>query len=116
MMSALANALSWLGMTAKDVRRGLYAPRSFHWPAVRRAHLKLEPLCAACGSALQLEVHHIIPFHVRPEMELVDSNLITLCEGVRRCHFEIGHFGNWSRSNPNVRRDAAARLLIWTEA
>jgi 5-methylcytosine-specific restriction protein A len=80
------------------------ADRSSKWPAVRNHFVKLHPVCEACGSTESLNVHHVIPFHERPDLELAMGNLITLC---RDHHFTLGHFRNWSKSNPNVRRDAA---------
>lgn len=91
------------------------APRSPQWPAVRSAHLKLNPACAACGTLEFVEVHHVKSFHEHPELELEPSNLISLCRGAANHHFRIGHDpdfegpikANWTKSNPNVRRDAA---------
>ncbi len=84
----------------------LGAARSSQWPAVERAHLAEHPECAVCGSKEQLNVHHVVPFHVRPDLELERSNLITLC---RNHHFWWGHLGSWRSWNPDVREDAA----IW---
>jgi len=89
--------------------------RSPHWPAVRAAHLKVQPACAYCGGVVQLEVHHIQPFHLFPELELDSENLLTLCEASAvlagaNCHLVIGHFGNWHRFNPAVVADAARYL------
>lgn len=82
--------------------------RSPHWPAVRRAHLKREPVCQVCGSKSRLEVHHKRPYHLFPSLELVDSNLITLCEGNSvNCHLAWGHLWNWHDYNPVVEKDAA---------
>src|SRR5271166_1802855 len=53
--------------------------RSPKWPAVRAAHLAIEPACAFCGHTKDLQVHHILEFRVRPDLELEPSNLITLC-------------------------------------
>ena len=78
--------------------------RSPHWPAARRAHLKREPFCRYCGHLDNLEVHHVVPFHLHPELELEESNFITLCEQMsRECHLKLGHLGNWKNSNPQVR-------------
>ena len=85
----------------------LAAPRSPGWPAVRRAHLKLHPLCAACGSASDLDVHHVAPVHVAPARELDATNLITLCAPD---HLTFGHLRNWSSWNTRVRSDAARFL------
>lgn len=80
--------------------------RSSHWSVVRKAHLVLEPACQACGGKDDLQVHHIHPFHLHPELELEQSNLITLCEKRGHdCHFVFGHFHNWKAQNPNVTED-----------
>jgi 5-methylcytosine-specific restriction protein A len=80
------------------------ASRSSKWPAVRRSFVKLNPYCAACGTAKELEVHHIIPFHIDASRELDTSNLMTLCQD---CHLYIGHLKDWTRYNPHARVDAA---------
>ena len=74
--------------------------RSKHWRYVRREYLIDNPLCVCCGGNKKLQVHHIIPFHVAPELELDRANLITLC--VRKkyginCHLLVGHFGNFKK-------------------
>lgn len=82
--------------------------RSPHWPAARRAHLKAHPACEACGGTERLEVHHERPYHLHPDLELVESNLVTLCEKPgRNCHLWFGHAGQWRGYNPHVRQDAA---------
>ncbi|SRR6266566_6559488 len=86
--------------------------RSPHWPAVRETHLKREPNCTACGGKDNIEVHHIHPFHLWPELELVETNLITLCEHPsHNCHFIFGHLLSWLSYNLTVQFDAAAYLL-----
>lgn len=79
------------------------APRSGKWPRVRRQHLEREPACVACGRTKALEVHHVLPFSERPELELDPDNLITLCGDP--CHIVHGHLMSWTRSNPDVRQD-----------
>ena len=54
--------------------------RSDQWPKVRKTHLASHPTCELCGGEKKLEVHHMRPFHLHPELELEPSNLITLCE------------------------------------
>jgi 5-methylcytosine-specific restriction endonuclease McrA len=85
-------------------------PRSSRWPKVRAEFVRLNPVCAACGGGKELNVHHIEPFHRKPELELDPGNLITLC---REHHFFVGHDPdgpwepkrpNWSASNPQVRQ------------
>ena len=92
------------------------APRSGKWPAVRKRHLEREPACAACGRRRDLEVHHILPFHKHPELELddgvdgsgTDGNLITLCSDP--CHLVHGHLLSWLRWNEGVREDCRKYL------
>jgi len=85
------------------------AKRSAKWPAARRQHLKEHPVCAMCGGSKKLEVHHIKPFHLHPQLELDPTNFITLCEnktdGVN-CHLLFGHLGNFKSVNENVVKDA----------
>lgn len=89
-----------------DKRQG--RRRSPHWSHVRKEHLAKQPVCQACGTADNPEVHHIRPFHLHPELELAPGNLITLCEKRGHdCHFVFGHFHNWSQFNPIVIQDAA---------
>src|SRR2546430_489629 len=76
--------------------------RSSKWPAVEKAHLKSEPVCQVCGTNHDLEVHHIVAFHVDPTKELDDTNLITLC---RPHHYTFGHFCNWKSWNQTCRED-----------
>lgn len=82
--------------------------RSSLWPHVRRGFLKSHGVCEACGSTRKLEVHHVQPFHLRPDLELDPSNLITLCEAKDRdCHLRLGHLLSWQSYNVSVRADAA---------
>lgn len=78
--------------------------RSPKWPAVRAKFIKSHPVCEACGSKDELNVHHCKSFHEFPELELDPTNLITLC---REHHFSVGHLGNWKKTNALVREDAA---------
>lgn len=93
--------------------------RSNHWPTVRKHFIESNPVCAACGGKEKLEVHHVSPYHLHPELELDPNNLITLCESKQInnliCHLVYGHLGNYKNFNPNVAEDAAASLQIITE-
>jgi 5-methylcytosine-specific restriction enzyme A len=101
----------------QDVARGkipLEMRRSGAWPRVRAEHLKAFPACAVCDRAHKVEVHHVLPFHLHPDLELDPANFITLCEddydGVN-CHLFFGHLGNFKSFNENVLSDAA----IWRQ-
>jgi 5-methylcytosine-specific restriction protein A len=83
--------------------------RSPQWAAARKEHLKNFPKCAICEGTQQLNVHHIKPFHLHPELELDPKNLITLCECASYgiiCHLLVGHLGDYKNINPNVVKDA----------
>lgn len=88
--------------------------RSNLWANVREGHLFANPTCGVCGGKEKLEVHHIVPFHISPSLELDPKNLITLCESKKHgvnCHLFIGHLGNYRNWNSRVRIDA----LYWLE-
>ena len=100
----------------KDAIQGkapLKTKRSSKWPAVRKNHLAKHPCCAVCGGTEKVEVHHIIPFHQDPSLELESTNLISLCEGLKSCnhHLWFGHLGNYKKTNPDVIKDAQ----FWNE-
>jgi len=99
----------WYG-SSDDPMNTDRAFRSGEWPKVRKQHLKSEPNCQWCGTKWALEVHHINPFHLRPELELDPTNLITLCEKpTKHCHIKRGHGGNWKGYVPTIRDDCAKR-------
>lgn len=96
-----------LGVSSVSIRPESFKGRSSKWPAVRRAHLETQPECQACGSKTGLEVHHIKPYHLFPELELDPTNLITLCEcPSHNCHLIFGHVLRWDLANPFVCHDA----------
>jgi 5-methylcytosine-specific restriction endonuclease McrA len=81
-----------------------YAIRSPKWANVRKEHLKNNATCAACGRDKKLEVHHIKPVHLFPELELDPSNLVTFCADP--CHIVFGHLMNFKSWNSNVLIDS----------
>jgi 5-methylcytosine-specific restriction protein A len=94
---------------AAQGKHPLSAKRSSHWPTVRKQHLALHPTCELCGGSDKLEVHHVHPFHLHPELELDPSNLVTLCEankGGISCHIAFGHLGNFKSWNVEVIKNA----------
>ena len=92
--------------------------RSSKWPAVRKKWLKLNPVCEVCTRKTKLEVHHIIPFHIKPELELDTNNFITLCESPAACcHYIVGHCAlSWLKYDPSVVRNAAIIKVMRLEA
>jgi len=98
----------------EDVKRGKPAvERSPKWSATRNRHLKLHSGCEACGSVENVQVHHIKPFHLFPELELEPTNLITLCEKFiadedktnDNHHLILGHGGDFHKNNKNSLKD-----------
>lgn len=83
------------------------AKRSPEWATARRHWLKVNGFCASCYSMNRLQVHHIMPFHLKPELELDPNNFITLCMDKNECHLRIGHGDDWQSYNPFVVQDAA---------
>lgn len=91
------------------------AQRSPHWDNVRKAYLKDHPICFICGTSKDLQVHHIRPFHLYPELELDPKNFITLCTSKYwgfNCHLVAGHAGNFRWENIHVVEDAARLHII----
>jgi hypothetical protein len=66
-------------------------------------------MCVVCGGSRKVVAHHIISFHIAPDLELDPTNLIALCEGKKtlNCHLIFGHLGNFRKINPSVLSDAA---------
>jgi len=88
------------------------ARRSSKWPKVRNKYLKNYPKCRVCGATKLLRVHHKMPFHLFPKLELEPNNLVTLCETKKygkNCHLLFGHLGNFRRVNPNCEVD----VMTW---
>lgn len=113
MFRLMTNLMAPRVMQAYDLLDGkpLYL-RSARWPTVRDKFLKQHPFCAICGFTKNLNIHHIVPFHIDTQLELAEVNLITLGE---KCptgnhHLLFGHLGDWKSWNVNVVTDAAAIL------
>lgn len=104
-----------------EYARNFGAIRSPQWSAVRAKHLLKQPSCQVCGATTNIEVHHIRPFHIHPQLELDDNNLITLCTGNKtiNCHLRFGHLDNFrTKWNPNIVAESAewlARFKAKTE-
>ena len=100
-------------LDASAGKHPLNVVRSNKWPEARKLHLLNNPTCAVCGGNTNLEVHHIRPFHLHPELELDQTNLITLCESGKNglnCHLAFGHLGNFKSFNTSVIEDALSWL------
>lgn len=99
---------SWQRDPGAKVANQYGKARSPEWPRVAHEHLSHEPACVVCGHRGKgLQVHHIKPFHLFPNLELDPNNLITLCEiRGRTHHLLIGHLDDWESYNVRVREDS----------
>jgi len=88
--------LGWLRKQTDDL-----FGRSGQWARVRREHLEQEPACIACGRDDELEVHHVVPYHIDKALECAPANLCSMCH---ECHLSIAHAYNWKTWRPDVRR------------
>ena len=87
----------------------LGASRSPLWEQTRKDYEKTSiKVCPVCGTIKRIELHHILPFHLYPALELVFTNLMWLC---RDCHYRWGHLWSWRSYNSNVLEDTE----IWKE-
>lgn len=85
------------------------ARRSSQWRKVRNKFL-LGRKCAVCRGRKKLVAHHIIPFHLAPDLELKVDNLIALCEAKKygiNCHLLLGHVGRYQYFNANCLADVS---------
>lgn len=85
--------------------------RSPKWESFKRDYERLHPKqCAVCGNT-KCSLHHKQVFHLHPEMELIESNVCWLCEGLGTLqhHRGMGHLGSFLSWNENIDED----VLIW---
>jgi hypothetical protein len=99
--------------------------RSPEWDRVKNEHLQKEPKCVCCGvdwkPGTPVQVHHIFPFHYcnalgRPDLELDERNLVTLCETEsdgkgQNHHLLVGHLDDFEAANPESRTDARTKYF-----
>lgn len=85
----------YLNLRAPD-----YASLNWSWQRCRRAFLKrVGKICVCCSSKKKIEVHHILPRHIRPDLTVDFTNLIALCKA---CHLHIGHLNSYFTYNAEV--------------
>jgi len=90
----------YLNLTAKDG-----ASLNWSWQRCKKEFFKIVPKeCACCGGKKKIQVHHIKPRHLFPQLALVLSNLIALCKD---CHLRIGHLGSYFQYNETIKSVAA---------
>jgi predicted secreted Zn-dependent protease len=99
--------LSWSALHPSAAYRARRAMAEY-----RRTH----PRCEITGTDRELQVHHIIPVWVRPDLAADPDNFITLSA---RCniHQVFGHDGSFQdRWVENVRELADEMRAVWSRA
>ncbi len=92
-----------------DFFRGIFdeikfgARRSSRWSSLRNSYIQVHPRCEVCGTKKKLECHHLKDYSHYPELELLESNLWTLC---RTHHKLFGHLNSWYSLNNNCIEDS----------
>lgn len=96
----------------EDFGRGIAPDRNGKWRSLRNRLIDEAGCCAVCQKKTNLIVHHKIPFHVDPSLELDENNLVVLCENdILNCHLIFGHLGNWREYNEEIDKD----IEIWNK-
>lgn len=94
MIKKIKKAYNLLRFKTRDIKNR--KKRSSKWGKLQKEFLENNSRCALCDGTENLNVHHKKPFHLYPELELEESNLITLCMGEKDCHLLIAHGNNFS--------------------
>ena len=79
-------------------------PRNAAVSRAQREWVRENPACAVCGlrsiHLWRCEAHHLIPYHVAPDLGACPTNFVTLC---RAHHWLVGHGArSWGWENTNV--------------
>ena len=109
MIFLLGDLINWIKRLLIEDRT-FGAARSSQWSRVRGENIKsFCELCEKKGGLLKpLELHHVEPFHLKPELELSPTNFITVC---RHCHLYFAHLGNFKSFNIDIKKEAE----LWQE-
>lgn len=94
MIKKIKKAYNLLRFKTRDIKNR--KKRSSKWSKLQKSFLEANSHCALCEGTENLNVHHKKPFHLYPELELEESNLITLCMGEKDCHLLVAHGNNFS--------------------
>ena len=77
------------------------ASLNWGWQRCRKEFLKkVGKICMACGGKKKIQVHHILPRHIRPDLACDHTNLIVLCG--KGCHLRLGHLGSYFTYNAAI--------------
>ena len=77
---------------------------NWSWQKCRKKFLKkVGKSCVCCSNKKKIQVHHVLPRHIRPDLAVDMTNLIALCAS---CHLRIGHLGSYFTYNENIKKVA----------
>lgn len=102
--STVKYGLNLIKNSLRDIK--IKKKRSPFWSKIEKEFKEKHPKCEICGSTKRLQTHHIKPFHIFPELELDQNNLISLCMSRKQCHIFIGHGSLFKASCPKIREYA----------
>ena len=89
-------------MTKSQLKKKLKSQRNKAWAALSLKLRTETPYCQKCGRKEHLQVHHLLPRKLYPQLILDERNLVVLCA---RCH-------NFCRESAH--KDGLA-FAIWLE-
>ena len=93
-----------IGGSIREIKKSIGSERSSDQSKVRKGFIAKNNKCAACGKKTGLHVHHIQPFQLRPDLELEEFNLITLCADH---HFHMAHLMDQKSQNNDIVKDSS---------
>ena len=70
-------------MTKSQIKKKLKSQQRKAWAALSLRLRTETPYCQKCGSASHLQVHHLLPRKLFPQLLLDERNLVVLCP---KCH------------------------------
>lgn len=91
-------------LTRFTLNLGALGPQAmYQCSKAKKAYLQDNMQCVLCGAEANLEVHHIVPVHLAPELACDPNNFITLCDyGNKGCHYKFGHLCCFTKFNPKI--------------
>lgn len=91
----------------------LTTKRHSGWGPASHLYVLRYPSCYVCGrlvwkglkAVCPYSIHHALPFHLYPELEMDEANWVTVCEYRSfNCHFVAGHLLDWRSWNADIRK------------
>ena len=84
----------------------------YQWRQTRNEFIELQPRCQCCAREKNLQVHHVLPWHLFPSFRYDLNNLLTMCQA---CHLRLGHMNNWKKFNYRILTSVGCIHACWPE-